>query len=104
MASADRCDECRDSPRPCGICHEALEVRARASWDAYCRSGQKPRHVPDRPDVVYQDAWSGWQDWLTWVGVPTGRGPSPASVEPWAEIPDIEEDTSVLEIVPVAGG
>jgi hypothetical protein len=86
MARTDRCERCRDSAGPCASCHEAAESRARAAWEAYCRSSEKQTHAPERPDVVYQDAWRGWQEWLTWVGIPNHLDSPPGDwVDPLVE-------------------
>jgi hypothetical protein len=84
MATTERCDGCRAQATPCGRCYEAAEGFARASWDAYCRSGEKPVHIPDRPDILYQDAWQSWQEWLSWVGIPPSGHTLPADEALWA--------------------
>jgi len=63
---ANSCDECLHLDRLCDACAEAAELRARATWQAYCQSGRKPIYVPDRPDLVYSEVWQGWQDWVAW--------------------------------------
>jgi len=59
-----RCSDCQDSALACDACAEA---NARIAWEAYCTSGLKPVHVPDRPDLLYHDAWRGWRDWVRWT-------------------------------------
>jgi len=73
-----RCDDCQTLDRTCPACTEAGEIRARAMWQAYCRSGLKPVYVPDRPDLVYADVWRGWQDWIAWSSA--GANPPAAGV------------------------
>lgn len=97
-----RCDECREASFPCAICREAADLSARAAWDAYCRSGRKPTHVPERPDVVYADAWSGWQEWLTWMGIVAHQPELCSTVAPDLSLPG-ESDVPVAgDLVPVA--
>jgi hypothetical protein len=60
------------------------ESFARAEWDAYCRSGRKPVHIPDRPDLMYAEAWESWSHWLAWVGLPAGGDSRPADQALWA--------------------
>ena len=60
------------------------ESLARAEWEAYCRSGRKPVYVPDRPDLIYAEAWESWRHWLAWVGLPVGGDTRPADQALWA--------------------
>jgi len=93
----NRCDECRRSSAPCAACEEAAELLARAVWEAYCKSGRKPNHVPERPDILYAEAWTGWRDWLTWAGIedqPSGAPPP--------QVPDERRAPAVEAVVPLA--
>ncbi|HTP50501.1 MAG TPA: hypothetical protein VMK42_07380 [Anaeromyxobacteraceae bacterium] len=70
---------------------------ARAVWEAYCKSGRKPNHVPERPDILYAEAWTGWRDWLTWAGIedqPSGAPPP--------QVPDERRAPAVEAVVPLA--
>ena len=33
-------------------------------WKEYCLSGQKPKNIPAKPDIIYQKQWTGWDDWF----------------------------------------
>jgi len=33
-------------------------------WKEYCLSGQKPKNIPAKPDVVYEKEWIDWDDWF----------------------------------------
>lgn len=33
-------------------------------WKEYCKSGNKPKDIPSKPEKVYQKDWKGYQDWL----------------------------------------
>jgi len=101
MVRTDRCEECRDAAAPCGACYEAAEIRARAIWESYCRSGRKPTHVPDRPDIVFEDAWSGWQHWLTWEGITSDPGPLPVGFAGGAQIPELRAGEVRFQVQPV---
>ena len=59
-----RCAECLQSTRACDAC---AETNAQSAWERYCLSGHKPLYLPDRPDVVYAEAWRGWRDWVLWT-------------------------------------
>ena len=41
-----------------------LHLDSTDKWFEYCRSGNKPDDIPAYPDVVYEDEWIGWPDWL----------------------------------------
>jgi len=97
----DRCDGCRDAASPCCTCNEAAELKAHAVWEAYCCSGRKPIYVPERPDVVFADAWSGWQHWLAWSGVSSDPGPLPKSFPVGADIPELPKGETRFQVQPV---
>lgn len=35
-----------------------------SEWKEYCKSGNKPKNIPAKPDLIYKDKWSGWDDWF----------------------------------------
>ena len=40
-------------------------LRNKAEWKKYCRSGQMPSDIPFTPDIVYSGhGWKGYRDWL----------------------------------------
>ena len=42
----------------------SLNLKNRAEWRDYCRSGKKPQSMPSTVDRVYKDNWNGWSDFL----------------------------------------
>ena len=42
----------------------SLGIRNREEWSEYCKSGKKPKDVPNKPNHVYKNYWNGWGDWL----------------------------------------
>ena len=43
---------------------QALQLKSRSEWRAYCKSGEKPTDIPTNPNVVYGSAFRGMGDWL----------------------------------------
>jgi hypothetical protein len=42
-----------------------LGLKNRDEWNDYCKSGQKPDDIPNKPDAVYlREGWKGIGDWL----------------------------------------
>lgn len=42
-----------------------LGLKTSKDWVEYCRSGQKPLHIPSAANRVYKnDGWVSWADWL----------------------------------------
>jgi hypothetical protein len=41
-----------------------LHLDSTDKWFEYCKSGNKPDDIPANPNVVYEDEWIGWPDWL----------------------------------------
>lgn len=42
-----------------------LGLNSMKEWEEYCRSGEKPTQIPNRPSAVYKNSgWNGWGDWL----------------------------------------
>lgn len=42
---------------------QQLGLNNKVQWFDYVRTGKKPKDIPTRPDVVYDD-WFTWADWL----------------------------------------
>jgi len=41
-----------------------LGLTSEKEWKKYCRSGKKPRDIPNAPAGVYKSKWKGMGDWL----------------------------------------
>ncbi len=41
-----------------------LELQSRKEWEAYCKSGKKPKNIPAVPDVFFKGEYQGMADWL----------------------------------------
>ena len=42
-----------------------LDLKSRADWNAYCKSGKKPPDIPTAPWQTYlTDGWAGMGDWI----------------------------------------
>jgi hypothetical protein len=40
-------------------------LKTRAEWSVFCKSGKKPNDIPASPEPVYAEkGWAGWGDWL----------------------------------------
>jgi hypothetical protein len=48
----------------------SLGLASHKEWNAYCKSGQKPKDIPSTPYDIYKD--NGWAEYGDWLG--TGRG------------------------------
>ncbi|MCE9653236.1 MAG: KTSC domain-containing protein [Nitrosarchaeum sp.] len=35
-----------------------------SDWKEYCKSGNKPKNIPTKPDKIYAKQWVDWDDWL----------------------------------------
>ena len=46
----------------------SLKLTSPTSWKKYCKSGNKPHHIPARPDSVYKNDYISIWDWL---GIPS---------------------------------
>ncbi len=42
----------------------SLGIQNAREWLEYCKSGDKPRNVPAKPNEKYKGEWCGWGDWL----------------------------------------
>jgi hypothetical protein len=43
---------------------QALQLKSKTDWEAYCRSGRRSPDTPVHPERVYSNQWKGWGDWL----------------------------------------
>jgi len=43
-----------------------LNLKNTNEWSNYCKSGNKPDVIPNRPDHVYKK--KGWINWADWLG------------------------------------
>jgi hypothetical protein len=43
---------------------QELNLTSVRKWEEYCKSGDKPEDIPTNPDIVYQQEWKGWSDFL----------------------------------------
>src|SRR5215204_6435321 len=55
--------ELTDHLRKLELTH-TLHLDSTDKWFEYCKSGNKPDDIPANPNVVYEDEWTGWPDWL----------------------------------------
>ena len=44
-------------------------IRTKEEWDTWCKSGKKPKTIPDNPDIVYNNndsiyKWYNWESFL----------------------------------------
>jgi hypothetical protein len=44
-----------------------LELKSKAGWQAWSKSGQRPSGIPGNPAVTYRD--DGWISWPDWLGI-----------------------------------
>ena len=43
----------------------SLKIKNQSEWNAYCKSGQKPKNIPRNGNLVYEDrGWVSLGDWL----------------------------------------
>ena len=42
----------------------SLNLENQKQWQAYCKSGKRPKNFPANPYQVYKTSWKGWGDWL----------------------------------------
>ena len=42
----------------------SLGMKDIKNWMKYCKTGIKPKDIPASPEIVYQERWRGWNDWL----------------------------------------
>lgn len=45
------------------------KIKTKEEWDKWCKSGQKPKTIPDNPDIVYKNndslyKWYNWESFL----------------------------------------
>jgi hypothetical protein len=43
---------------------QKLGLKNRDEWREYCKSGNKPDKIPNRPDATYKNEWKGMGNWL----------------------------------------
>ena len=50
----------------------SLGFNNREEWLRYCKSGKKPKDIPNYPidTPIYKNKWKGWGDWLGTDHVP----------------------------------
>src|SRR5208337_3316708 len=82
-----------------------LGLKSQAEWRAYSRSGNRPDNIPAKPQTVYASEFSGWADWLGYLGVrgrwtTTAIGTYLKSIAP--EIPSMR-DASLVALITEAG-
>jgi hypothetical protein len=44
----------------------SLGLKNANEWEKYCKSGNKPADIPNRPDSTYKN--EGWTTWVNWLG------------------------------------
>lgn len=42
----------------------SLNLKSKREWHNYCKSDNKPSHIPACPRSRYKEEWKGWRDWL----------------------------------------
>ena len=42
----------------------ALNLKGTHEWYGYCKSGNKPDDIPQKPERTYKKEWKGYGDWL----------------------------------------
>src|SRR5208337_1044543 len=82
-----------------------LGLKSHPEWRAYSRSGNRPDNIPAKPQTVYASEFSGWADWLGYLGVrgrwtTTAIGTYLKSIAP--EIPSMR-DASLVALITEAG-
>jgi hypothetical protein len=49
-------------------------LRTKAEWFEFCKSGKKPKDIPATPQRIYaENGWAGWRDWFAKGVVPFKR-------------------------------
>ena len=44
---------------------QKLDLKSVNEWKIYCKSGNKPKDIPNNPDQYYKEmGWTGFGDWL----------------------------------------
>jgi hypothetical protein len=43
---------------------QKLGLKGESEWRLYCKSGEKPNHIPSSPKNQYPNEWKGFGDWL----------------------------------------
>ena len=44
---------------------QEFNLKSTKEWANFCKSGDKPTNIPNRPSAVYKEkGWNGWGDWL----------------------------------------
>lgn len=44
---------------------QEFNLKSTKEWANFCKSGDKPTNIPNRPSAVYKGkGWNGWGDWL----------------------------------------
>jgi hypothetical protein len=43
-----------------------LKLNGSATWQKWCKSGEKPNNIPATPNAIYKDC--GWVSWGNWLG------------------------------------
>lgn len=45
--------------------HLTPQIKNCKEWDAYCKSGKKPKNIPHSPQKIYKEhGWIGWDCWF----------------------------------------
>ena len=47
----------------------ALNLKSQKEWQEYCKSGDKPKKIPNAPALTYKN--KGWTTWGNWFGTGT---------------------------------
>ncbi|MDC0153551.1 hypothetical protein OAJ02_02320 [Nitrosopumilus sp.] len=47
----------------------ALKLKSQTEWTKYCKSGNKPKEIPNAPALTYKN--KGWTTWGEWFGTGT---------------------------------
>jgi superfamily II DNA or RNA helicase len=50
---------------------QLLKLKNRDEWNKYCKSGNKPNHIPSNPDKAYKENWINMGDWLGTANIAT---------------------------------
>jgi hypothetical protein len=62
-------------------CAKGLGLKSYREWDAFSKSGNRPKDIPSHPNKVYKDSgWVNWGDWLGTGNVYRGDRPGTGNV------------------------
>lgn len=42
-----------------------LKLQNKTEWEEYCRIGNKPKNIPENPDIIYKKWFTTWENWLS---------------------------------------